>query len=70
MSHTENISKIRNRKVAKLLEAIDGDSQPHKLICEIKKAFNHMANDFETYVNNITKGTQHEQYDPNTRFNR
>ena len=69
MSHAEAISKIRNRKVGKLLEEIDGDSQPHKLIRSIKKAFNHMANDFETYVTEITGEQDNDEYQ-DSRFNR
>lgn len=72
MSHTEAISKIRNRQVAQLLEAINGDQQPHSVVCAIKKAFNQTAANFEEYVTEITKGTQHNEYTSQdyTRFNR
>ncbi len=65
MTHGECISKIRNRQLARLLDDIGADDQPEMLIRSIKRSFNFMANDIETYVTTVTQGIPNDTAEQN-----
>lgn len=70
MTHSEVISKIRNRQVAKLMIDIDADKLPPMLTRSIKRSFTNMGNDFETYVTSVTGEDNEYSTENDQQFNR